>query len=162
MTDEKVDVLQAKVASWYKRFRLARQMHIANTIDPVLAEQTDSAKLLAQIEVNPFPFWGGKEPSWEGIREMIREAENRTTGYEGAFLRNSRRSNEHAGVGFSTAAGGGMKDQCTTGCAPPSEYMILGQRVASLEAENLVLKRFAAELEHRVRQIELGLPVGHT
>ena len=155
MTTEKVDALQAKVATWYKRFRLARQMHIANVIDPVLADQTEPTKLLAEIELNPFPFWGDKEPSWEGIREMIREAEYRTTGYEGEFLRNSRRNTDQT-----RATRDSRKDDlcATTGCAVSSEqYMVLGQRVASLEAENFALKRLAAELEHRVRKIELGL-----
>ena len=157
MTDEKANALQVRVAAWYKQFRLARKMHIANIIDPALADSTEPTTLIAQVDLDPFPVWGGEEPSWDGIRTMIREAENRAAGYEGEFLRNSRRNSDDAGrTSATSAAADGVRNQCASGCAS-EEYMVLGQRVASLEAENLALKMFAAELEHRVRQIELGL-----
>ena len=55
MTHLQADELQAEVAAWYQRFKLARQQHVAGAIRPALALDPAAASEVGGWVTTPLP-----------------------------------------------------------------------------------------------------------
>ena len=149
LTPAATDALQAAVAAWYGRFKVARKQHMAEVLDGVFGEGDVAEGTAVHSSPYRFPFWGDAEPSWSAIQSMIADAASSDVVYTDGAPRNSHR-------GHAAAASSSQGTSSATAVASASATE-LAARVGALEAANKVLLRAVTDLEKRLYEVEHSL-----